>query len=119
MTPQKSGSRGVRISSFIGLFVMAPVHSYPTRWRILSATDRNYNKGMLQPFRTFEAAMCKQAVISDVDAKQSEKPSGDYGHDHGSPIKEHWHQGEQRQHVIARDGERVKPIDAVRLHALR
>jgi hypothetical protein len=60
--------RDIRL--LVGVLMMPAVHRDAARRRFLQARHRRYYHGVLQPFRTFQAAMGQQAVIAKVDAEQ-------------------------------------------------
>ena len=78
MWPQKKLASGlVRVRLLVGELMMPAVDGDPARRRFLQAGHRDHHHGVLQPFRTFQAAMGEKPVIAKVDAEQPAQMGAD------------------------------------------
>lgn len=95
---------------------MATMHGDPARRRVLGAANGDHDEAVFEPLRTREATMGQQSVIADIDPQEAEQPRGDDGDDHGGPVEELRHQGQQGERVDATDDRRIDPVDPVGLN---
>src|ERR1700686_4233294 len=68
--PEETCKRAVRIRPPVGELMMQTVYRDPPGRGFLEAGHRDDHHGVLQPFRTFQAAMSEEPVIAEVDAEQ-------------------------------------------------
>ena len=113
MTPEEIHQGAVRIRLLVGMLMMAAVHRDPARRRIFHTANSDDHEHVLQPFRTAKAPMGEQAMIADIDAKQSAQAGRDDGDDHAGPAEIPGDEGEQRHQMVKQDGCRLSPLDPI------
>src|SRR3981189_21701 len=117
VAPEEACKRAVRVRLLVRELMMPAVYGEPARGRFLEARHRDDHHGVLQPFRTFQAAMGQKPVIAKVDAKQPAQMGPEHGYDEATPAKIARQKSQQRRGMVGADHPYVGPVEAKRPHA--
>src|SRR6266581_2813406 len=99
VAPEKTGKRAMRVWLPVGELMVPAVDSHPAGGGFLEAGHRDDHHRVLQPFRTFQAAMGQKPVIAKVDAKQPAQMGEKHGYDEPAPAKIARHESQQRRGI--------------------
>ena len=77
----------MRIRLLVGELMVPAMDRDPARRRFLQARHRDHHHGVLQPFRTFQAAVGEQPVIAEVDAEQPAQMGAEQGDERPLQLK--------------------------------
>src|SRR5258708_19727659 len=70
VAPEEACKRAVRVRLLVGELMMPAVYGDPPCGRFLEARHRDDHHRVLQPFRTFQAAMGQKPMVAKVVSKQ-------------------------------------------------
>ena len=115
--PEETGERTMRIRLLVGELMMAAMDRDPAGRGFLQARHRYHHQSVLQPFRTFQAAVGQQPVVAKVDAEQAAQMGADDGDEQAAPAEINRCKGQQRHQMIGPDDDDVGPVELKRPHA--
>ena len=119
VAPEEARQRAMRVRLLVGELMVPAVDRDPARRRFLQARHRDHHHRVLQPFRTFQAAMGEQPVVAKVDAEQSAQMGAGDGDDQPAPAEITGQEGQHRGQMVGADDDDVGPVELERPNASR
>ena len=79
VAPEETCKRAMRVRLLVGELMMPAVDRDPACRRFLQTGHRDHHHGVLQPFRTCQAAVGQKPMIAKVDAEQPAQMGAERG----------------------------------------
>src|SRR5262245_61511730 len=116
MGPEEIDQRAVRVGLLVGMLVVTTVDRDPARRGVLQAAKPQDRQRVLEPFRTSEAAMGEQPMVTEVNAEHAEHIVAYDRKDDAGPAEKPRRQRQQREQMVADKESGGKPGDAAKAY---